>query len=264
MIGVKIGFGKVGVKKDNNMLIDDFNDKHLNEDIFVIGNGPSLANFTDKQLDELKDKITVGVNQSYMLLDTNYFVAGHPGYIAMSVEYNGPNTIRVYPKDRFDYWGDKDFILKTKVRVSNGNLQKPITSNDFMGDSRQISFSAIHLAYVLGAKRIILNGFEERNRLHFYNVIPGMKDKLLDMVDKTITKYDGRNKDLIDDLNAFKRKGLIDNLQNMPWFNTGPGIQLYKRYFEFLNSKNVEVITTVEDSIVKDAGAKFVNIEELI
>lgn len=246
------------------MKIEDINGKHEGSDIFLIGNGPHLATFSQSQIDKLKEKITIGVNQSYMLLDTNYFVAGHPGYIALSMEYNGPDTIRVYPKDRFDYWGDKDQILKTKVRMSDGNLQKKITTNDFMGDSRQISFSAIHLAYVLGAKRIILNGFEERNRLHFYNVIPGMRDELITKVNNTIEKYKNSDKDLIDDLNAFKRNGLVDNLQNMPWFNTGPGLGLYKKYFFFLNNVGVDVITTIKDSVVFDAGAKFIPMKELL
>jgi hypothetical protein len=49
--------------------------RHTGEDIYIVGTGPSLRVFP---LDFLKDKITIGLNMAWKMVDTTYAITIHP------------------------------------------------------------------------------------------------------------------------------------------------------------------------------------------
>jgi len=146
------------------MLLHEFNDKHKNEDIFIIGNSPELNDISEENKELLKKKITIGVNGSHMFIDTTYWICGHPDQVAVSEKYSNNNIIKFFQKkDPHNIkWKEESNIIPIKSCFFNGvSLVKTFDKDTILTGSRQIGFSSTHLAYMMGAKRIIYIGFDQ-------------------------------------------------------------------------------------------------------
>lgn len=137
--------------------------KHIGQDIYIIGTGPSFALFPK---DWLKDKITIGLNQSYKLFSPKYSLTIHPYLIPTN--HNEWNTL---------------WLTKTKVsdeswseHLKRGNVNRfylfeknknPLDFSYLSPDKRPknglyvgcgIHTGAMHLAALMGAKTVFLVG----------------------------------------------------------------------------------------------------------
>ena len=69
------------------MRISDLYNKHLGEDIYVVGTGPTLRMLPKGFFN---NKIAIGLNQAYKTFDLTYAVTVHPELIK---EYNRINKL---------------------------------------------------------------------------------------------------------------------------------------------------------------------------
>lgn len=132
--------------------------------IFILGGGPSL---TDSIVPELKNKTILGINQAYQLGDwVDFCYSGDKRWFEWNKQkiknYKG-TLYTSYPKfDLISY----DNIINLGRISSYGISNKSRYSIAWNGNS---GASAINIAYWLGAKRIVLLGFDMRRIGNSFN-----------------------------------------------------------------------------------------------
>jgi hypothetical protein len=143
--------------------ITQLKNKHQGEDIYVVASGASLNYFP---MDYFDNKITIAVNLMYKYLkNTTYNVHKHyestieaieAGQNVVTSEYDCGDRTRLNDFKDKDYYTFKHFPNGHKVVVTI-----PIDiDNDMIIVSFSTITSAIHLAYYMGAKNIILAGHD--------------------------------------------------------------------------------------------------------
>jgi len=268
----------------SNLKIKDLLLKHEGETVFVLGTGPTLNDVTDSQIKKIEERLSIGVNFSHMQITPTYWIAGgHATQIAFAEEYLDkkstalfhcdPGTSDQYPQfDRINFFDDavvSEHDLEPLMRSENYNVIR--------GGSN-ILFSASHLAYIIGAKKIVFIGFEQTNRLHFYNLWPeekqeGFKQKLRDVAEKyhdygAIVECVGEifNVDEPDEQRwcHFKPIEVCEQLSFKPQEHLERNYQIFKNYVNQFLKEGVEVYTTAKEGICVEAGAKIVDLEDFL
>ncbi len=145
-----------------------FQDKHMGERCFIIGNGPSLdAN----DLDKLKNEVTFAFNSVYLIFKktewrpTYYMLADQNCYMNIGEEIN--TSIRSY---KFIGANCKKYgrIIKdatyfyTKLSLNSDNPKFSDNALKYFYDGYTISYFAIQMAVYMGFKEIILLGMDCR------------------------------------------------------------------------------------------------------
>lgn len=158
--------------------IQELYGRHPGSDIYIVGTGTSLRVFP---LDFLKDKITIGLNQSWKVVDTTYaitmmpklnipeFISGEPRHAGITwitkpskvKSQCGPEEIALAEENFYGFENDgKASITGLDEPSETGRVLdwvlKPHPEKLYLWTS--ISQSAMNLAANLGAKNIILIG----------------------------------------------------------------------------------------------------------
>lgn len=149
-------------------ILKEFENIHLNEDIYVIASGPSLE-FIDK--DFFNNKITIGINQIYKTINTNYLVRKEHKLLQNVLDATNKSTIHFISKGNcgadnsvninfIKAHFDLDNIVvynHNKNTISKFPKQLP---HDGLVVSWSTITTGIHLAAYMGAKNIILVGHD--------------------------------------------------------------------------------------------------------
>ena len=142
--------------------LEQFRNKHKDEDCFIIGNGPSL---NEMDLSLLNDYYTFGLNKIHLIFDRkpfdlSYHVAVNPHVIRQSKKeisnLNCQSFLSYVPawinrviSDNIYYLGDTE---------SNEFFYKDITKG--MRQGHTVTYVAMQLAYFMGFKNIYLIGVD--------------------------------------------------------------------------------------------------------
>lgn len=254
------------------MELVDFNNRHLGETVFILGNGEELSKLTKNQIETLKKHTTIGVNYSNIILPSTYMISGHFSHILYAKEFlDISNTKAIFfqgVRDGIEKFKIEKIIpITTKYFFNDLDIEIPRVFKDnggYLIGSSNVLLSATNLAYVMGAKRIIFIGFNQRNRVHFYDCNSEMKDTLRENIKKIREKYPEnefpRMSEINHDFEMFQNHMLpIDVLRKTSFFlpDILPAI---KKLFETLLNNGVEIISTESDSKLVDGGAKYENI----
>ena len=151
------------------MKVVDFKDKHKGKRIFVAGAGPSLH---DIDVEKLKDNIVISVNSSLPKLDfCNYFVADDIGvknwdYYVDLLPTLDCISFLYYDKlekhaghlnqDKVVWFKHKWWYSPSDKKYNPDGLV--FTKDEPIIGARTTTGTAVHLAYIMGAKEIILLG----------------------------------------------------------------------------------------------------------
>jgi len=140
--------------------------KHPNKDIYIIGTGPSLRLFPKEFL---YDKITIGLNQAYKLIQPTYSLTIHPYLIPLN-RRDWNTTWITKTKLNDESWkyhvqndNDKHFYI-----LNNNNNPRDLSWCTPMGQRPPsgvyvgcgIQTGAIHLAALMGASNAFLIGVD--------------------------------------------------------------------------------------------------------
>jgi hypothetical protein len=139
-----------------------FKDKYKGEDIYVIGSGPS-CDYIDNNF--LKNKISVGTNQTYRKFETDYIVRKEHSLINDTLKNSNSNIVvaRLNCGSGVSIDINKNterlYYFNHLANVSKINLSAFEKPNHLVVSDSTIT-SSIHFAYHLGAKNIILIGVD--------------------------------------------------------------------------------------------------------
>lgn len=143
------------------LLIEKFYKIHKQATIYIVGTGPSMRIFP---LDFLKDKITIGLNQTYKYFNPTYSLTVHPYLIPYN--RNEWNT-KWLTKSKMvcEGWIKHKKLENHKyfyIFNNNNNPEDFLYFKDLKNFTlyvgRGIQTGAIHLACLMGAKYIVLIG----------------------------------------------------------------------------------------------------------
>ena len=157
--GVSLNWGKVDMSKVVYTKVDPL---YKGEIIYIIGGGPSLKDFN---WDLLKGKRVIAINKAYQFYDADVV------YWTDSRFYN-------WNKDELDALTAIKYTIQPSanqkdVNVIKRGMQHGLETNPSMlahGDNS--GYAAINLAYHLGAKQIVLLGYDMGNvngESHFHD-----------------------------------------------------------------------------------------------
>jgi len=261
------------------MNLKDFNNKHKGETIFILGNGEELGSLTEEQLSYIKEHTTIGVNYSHLIHTPSYMISGHFSQILYAQNYAKIDDIdRIFFQYKgaingevFDAFNEFKNMTKVNVEYFYNNtsikvVKKASDTDNYLVGAANILISATNLAYIMGAERIIFIGFNQRNRLHFYDLNEDMKKELKKNISNLKKKYSGRNKmDVINkDFDMFISHMISEEeLRKTAFFNpdVSPGI---KKIFEITKNDGVELVSTEKKSKLVDCGATHVSFEDVL
>tara|TARA_R110000796_G_C14545644_1_gene433368 strand:+ start:401 stop:1210 length:810 start_codon:yes stop_codon:yes gene_type:complete len=262
----------------------DFANIHMGQRIFIFGTGPTLNDVTQEQLDYIqKNEISIGVNYTPIHVTPTYWIGGgHPTLIAFAIEHlknetqgifhHDPGTRDKYPKS------DKVVFTEDKVCSTQSNPIPKNKKTDVIVGGHNILLSASHLAYIMGASEIIYIGFEQVNRLHFYNLWSDdkqqdFKNLLLDLSDKY-----SHNQSIVEcigevlNLNEpdeqrwchFKSVEVCKNLSFKPEGKKHHNYSMFEKYVEQFKSIGVKMKTTATEGICVHAGAEVIDLRDIL
>ena len=219
-------------KKTKAMYIFDskeIKNKHKGEDIFVLGNGPSVKDVLEYG-DYFKKANCISIYVAYWLLHCNYVLFSDIVKLGAEV-YEELLSLDsyVFAKD-YSMKKYKDFpryfnkIRSTSVS-GTGILANEIDEHLYNGGGSV--FLAINLAYILGAKNIIMLGIDMDSGEHFY-------DNMKQFHNRSFYKFVKSARSP----NIKRYKGDKRVIKNM------------KKVERFLNSKGVNLINCSKRSVV--------------
>ena len=192
--------------------LSDFKNRHKGETIYVIGSSPSLNNLSSKEISFLKDKVTIGVNFSIEGINhLKYLICAHIAPAIYSYEYHNTGKTTFFVQngglrsEAFsylkDFWSDKNIVsfVSSPPKIP---LKIMDNSNEIQG-STSILLQATHLAYFMGAKKIVYVGFDETTKEYFWSYNSELEKKIANNIDKIL----------------LSKKYFVDNkfYKNDPW-----------------------------------------------
>ena len=148
--------------KKKSINLKKLKNKHLNETIIIVGNGPSL---NDTPLDKLTKYPSIGMNKIDLIYQKTSW---RPDYIVV----NNNLVIKQHWRFFLEYkekillaWKSRIFI-KSKYRrkfnyfnvFNNKNFSKEFDKG--VGSSGTVTFTALQLAYYMGASKVVLIGID--------------------------------------------------------------------------------------------------------
>jgi hypothetical protein len=258
------------------MKLQDFNNKHKGETIFVLGNGEELGKLTKEQLDFLKTKTTIGVNYAHLIHTPTYMISGHFSQVLYAQNFASVDKI-----DSFFFQGKRDGIEDFKEDLNKTTLvdikyfynntgmkvlREATESESYLVGAANISLSASNLAFLMGAKRVVYIGFNQKNRLHFYDLREDMKKTLRENIAKVQKKHAGKKRmgEINNDYRMFLEHMLPEEqLRKIIFFNpdVSPALRVL---FKTMSGGGAEVISTESNSKLVDAGAKYMSFDDVM
>lgn len=262
-IGIKNG---VLPHPEYNTRFEELNDKEADKTIFIIGAGPQLAELTSTQIEALNNRVTIGLNRTNYKLKLKYFLSGYTTESFLA-RRRDPNLIIVTPRPQFSLPLVEGTIAIKQGEFNEGvGLPRSFTRPVPILHTRlNAALSAAHLALILGAKKIVFVGVEQRSEVHYYNIEENIRDEIIK--DYRVV-LDENLADPLYDYTAYKDSIEylmipLEKFQKNAYY-TVDHAQTFKSYLEELQRHGIETISTREESVVSDAGARYVSLDQVL
>tara|TARA_Y100000310_G_scaffold33390_1_gene31580 strand:- start:312 stop:1139 length:828 start_codon:yes stop_codon:yes gene_type:complete len=268
------------------MTFEDCFDVHPGKRIFCFGTGPSVADLSPAQFKHIEEKeISIAANYAPMALKSTYWVGGgHPTLCCFGTDYLHEDTIAFFHHDpgarsMYPDTGRVNFCEDSVYQpwMDHPLPRKPI-NNTIVG-GHNIILSVSHMAYAMGAQEIVYIGFEQVNRLHFYNLWPPEKIEefkaiIRDLLYKYGPQYPAVAENapcMLDTEEPDERRWChfkpVEVCKNLTFKSEGENhhnYPIFKKYVEQFKREGIRVLTTATEGICVHAGAGIVKLEDII
>lgn len=259
------------------MNLEKYFDKHKDKTIFILGNSNELNELTEDQIKDLEENhVTIGVNYSHMKIKSNYMITGHMSHVVYAKEYpNINNTIFFQTYTNNPVFSGLENVETIFCDYGNGDTMKKQPLR--VEGCTNISISASHLAYLMGASRVVYLGFNQKNLLHFYDTDIELREKILSNIKNVRNKLNlnqyspsvqRQKTSILHDYNMHVGHMLpIEELQKRHWTsrpNNVDNIKILTSMFDTMKSNGIEVVSTCEESIMTDSGATYIPIKDIL
>lgn len=238
------------------------NSRHQERSVVVLGAGAQLNRITATEERWLNDQVVVGLNRTtYVFPWIDYFVSAyaHEVQLALSSSSETTQVIHIHSSYRPPVVPGSLLIRRDMFDLEQRLPSKLSAFVPTILTRRNAALAATHLALVLGARGIVYVGVDMRSRLHFYDEDEGLRARMTEDLESHVPEY----------MFAFEhpyatKSKMVDRLR-VPVSELVDGefygrdhTPTFEAYFAECRRQGVEVISTLEDSVVRDAGALFV------
>jgi len=253
------------------MTLKDFNNKHIGKTIFITGDSPEMLELSNEQM---VNKITIACNYSHMVYNPTYWIGAHIFHTLYSINFCSPETIKFFSKgtqEEHSEWimdnGDEDMIIPILCSYDINDLSKG--SNKIFG-CMNIGMTATGLAYYMGASKIVYIGFSQRGITHFYDININYKQELTYNIKYILSKYKYKDKEEYDHgmgeapiiLEKMNKDYNVTKSTKISGYNDN--LDAFTNCFDKLKQNNIQIISTEQDSILVEAGAEFIPLENML
>lgn len=241
------------------------NDRHPGQTVFVVGAGPQLSSLSESQVRALESRIVIAVNKVFYRLRPSYFLSAYVGELMLAVR-RIPDAMLLHMRP-VAAPPLIPGIHAIRRRVFQADVGLPRYVDDVaptLDTKMNVALGATHLAYVMGASRVVFVGVEQRNRLHFWhddeNLRIRIRADLIARGDPDVLRVDHPYAGLAHDLAALDRSR--DECLG-PFYETDHA-PTFAAYFDILRRARVDVVATTAESVVADAGARVESLDSLL
>jgi|LakMenEpi03Aug12_release.lakeMendotaPanAssembly.Ray.scaffolds.fasta_scaffold39825_5 hypothetical protein len=241
------------------------NDRHVGATVFVIGAGPQLGLVDERHIKALESNVTIAVNKTFYRLRPTYFLSAYIGEIMLAVR-RAPRATHLHmrPSKAPPLIPGVHAIRRRDFQPDIGLPRRLDPLDPVVETKLNVAIGATHLAYVMGAARVVFVGVEQRNLLHFWHTHPVLRDRIradvLERGDPNVLRIDHPHASMANDLAALDRSP-EDCLR--PFFHIDHA-PTFAAYFRILNAAGVDVVATAAESVVADAGARVADLDEML
>lgn len=229
--------------------------------MFVLGSGPQLATVTRSQRRELESRISIAVNKVFYVVKPTYFLSAYIGEVMLAAQRIPQSTLLhmrpVYEPPLMPG------ILSLKRELFSEHVGLPPRFSEpepTLFTKFNVALGATHLAYILGAARIVYVGVEQRDQLHFYNfddrIRRTIRADIISRGDPPILCIDHPYPSMANALAALDRPR--EDCQRPFARDHRP---TFVEYFRILRDAGVDLVATTRQSVVADAGARILSLD---
>ncbi len=243
----------------------DLNDREAGSTVFIVGAGPQLARLPETILDELSRRPTIGVNLTQYKVKPRYFISA---YVDHHILARARTEQAVHLHMRLvDEPALLDFLLPLlRRRFALGDRLHKRLSPDlpFIYTMRNVALAATHLAFILGARRVVFVGVEQENAAHFYDYDDESR-RLIEQDLEILKEYPDIDRDHSYTTYDVLRAALQtprETLEAEPFRERHTAI--FAEYREQLAAAGVDIYSTAEESVLCTAGAPYLPIEDCL
>ncbi|MFT3997118.1 MAG: hypothetical protein QM667_06905 [Asticcacaulis sp.] len=250
------------------MNILDLDGKHSGETIFIIGSGPALNFLQPEDIHALSQKITIGTNRVQYKVPVKYFVSSYPSEVLLASQ-TLHDSMLIHTRPTSEALLKGDFV--TLKRVYSERVEDVPEHFDpetpYLVTRNNVVFLMTNLALIMGAKRLVYLGCEQRNGLHYYN----QDDEALGLIVRDMCRVVSNHYDILGIDHPYEvplniMRGLLESpdvLRSRAFYAMNH-FELISQWVSRFSSSGVEFFSAVEDSIFVDAGASFIDIKDAL
>ncbi|MGC2855161.1 hypothetical protein ACM64Y_06770 [Novispirillum sp. DQ9] len=245
-----------------------WNDRHAGQDIFIIGAGPQLAFLTDTQVEALGRRISIGGNNTFYKVKPTYFLSAYQIEVWKALRYMEPRQIihmrlPAQPTDPRDV----NILNRTRFNPAIGLprfLTPPVPA---LHTVRNQALAMMHLALVMGARRVVTIGVDQTNYAYFWQYDDSLRAALRqDMHRLQAQRYLERLKPEERDAHlegVYERLGQsAEDAEKMPFYEDLT--EVFSQYVNWLAAYGCEVVTTTPGSVLEKAGAHYLSLDDAL
>lgn len=241
------------------------NDSHAGSTVFIVGAGPQLAATSPEQLRQLESQPVIAVNKVFYRLRPRYFLSAYIGEIMLAVRRIPSATLlHMRPVDAPPLLPGISVLRRMQFEQGMPLPRRLEAAQPTLLTRLNVALAATHLAYIMGAERIVYLGVEQRNQLHFWHFDERcrqqIREDLVSRGDPDILRIDHPYASLSNDLEALDRPAA----DCMKPFYSVDHTPTFAAYFDILRQDGVDVVATTADSVVADAGARVASLDDIL
>ena len=241
------------------MKLQDFHNKHRGETIYILASGPELAFLPKEYLKYLSTQVTITMNHSFMAMPNNYsmyWITGHWSMIALMEQLGKAATDCFFVRRRVKNKEYGSYIMVPRMPYKPGVLPQ---KTDKLVSVKNVTFAAFHLAYIMGAKRIVIHGLELENGLHFWNFNSKIEEELRSAILSLINHPGVIAIGKTELINSYRTIFKKEALENKNYYSKDISFQ-YKNIIATLIKNGVDVCYTTDKGILTKTKARKIEL----
>lgn len=240
---------------------------HAGETLYLLGTSPQLRELREREVQVLERRVCIGINDAHFMVRPRYSLSAYVSRVALARARLGERTTVLHMRAE-----ERAPLVAGSLPVRRADFEGalPTTFGDVptLYTLRNALLAGLHLALVLGAKRIVVLGVEQANNTHFYSADPALRASLREAFEPLWEQpFLG-----ID--HAYERAVHIDRhiygkpasawVQHPNAFAAHDHARSFAAYLRALGAHGVECVSTVPDNVLTQAGAAHAPLSEVL
>lgn len=254
-----------------------FNDLYEGRTVFIVGAGGSLADVPKEQLLLVGERPSIGLNAVPYVCPTRIFLSAYMAMCLLAQRAylrrgeSGATVVNMkLGRVRHAHHDGVVRVQRQRYKRGLGLPRRFGSMGPVLYTSQNGALAATHLAYIMGARRVVYLGVDMRDQVHFYHVWLHVNMKIwcdviqLRRMCRSHQKTLARLHKQFDPHLAQHRRVFGFQSPFLPREGVDRVRQVFEDYFTILDCGGVEVHTATRDSIVRDAGACYTPLTEAL